>query len=159
QNYISQNRIFNNSRLGIDLGNDGVTLNWPFSPEPGPNDLVNFPIITSATSAGNTTIIQATVHGSPNNFLDRVEFFANTSPDPSGFGQGETYLGSVYPVQTAYDGTATVTVTFPVNTTGKFISATLIDGVNTSEFAQDVAVTPLVPTLTSLSPSSTTEGA
>src|SRR5262249_42549916 len=53
-NDVAFNRIFNNAHLGIDLGNDGVTPNLPGSPQAGPNRLVNFPVITSAVSAGNT---------------------------------------------------------------------------------------------------------
>ena len=36
---ISGNSIFSNGRLGIDLGDDGVTPNSPGSPHTGPNAL------------------------------------------------------------------------------------------------------------------------
>jgi hypothetical protein len=155
---VTGNRIFGNQRIGIDLGNDGVTPNLAGSPQPGANHLVNFPVITSARAAGNTTVIVATIHGTANASFDFVDFFANSAPDPTGYGQGEAYLGEVR-VGTDSNGNATVTDTLPLNLTGKSLSATLTDNFDdTSEFAADVAVTPLVPTLTGLGSTSTTEG-
>jgi hypothetical protein len=150
-------RIYGNARLGIDLGNDGVTPNTTptFT---GPNDLANFPVITSARSAGDVTVVTATVHGSPNLTLNFVEFYADASPDPTGYGQGDTFLGQAVNVQLNGNGDGEVTMTFPVNLTGQVVTATMFTGAGGSEFSRDVAVTPLVPTLTGLSPFSTTEG-
>src|SRR5262249_31419170 len=120
---VTGNRIFGNQRIGIDLGNDGVTPNLAGSPQPGVNHLGNFPVITSARAAGNTTIVQATIHGTANSSFDFVDFFASSAPDPTGYGQGETYLGEVR-VATDGSGNATVTDTLPFNLTGKSVSAT-----------------------------------
>ena len=49
-NVIDANSIFSNTGLGIDLGNDAVTLNTTDGPHVGPNDLQNFPVLTSVTT-------------------------------------------------------------------------------------------------------------
>ncbi|GAA4270712.1 SdrD B-like domain-containing protein [Aquimarina gracilis] len=57
-NTISQNSIFNNGSatnpsLGIDINNDGVTLNDDSSiPPSGPNGSINFPILESVAVSG-----------------------------------------------------------------------------------------------------------
>ena len=69
----------------------------------------------------------------------RLEFFANPAPDPSGYGQGQTYLGFVN-VTTDGSGNASFTATgLAATTAGQWVSATATapDG-STSEFAQDV---------------------
>jgi hypothetical protein len=150
-------RIYGNAQLGIDLGNDGVTPNTTPS-FTAPNGLANFPVITSARSAGSVTVISATVHSFPNSILNFVEFYADSSLDPTGYGQGETFLGQAVNVQLNGNGDGQVTMSFPINLTGLVVTATAFTGAGSSEFGRDVAVTPLVPTLTGLSPSSTTEG-
>src|SRR4029077_8015592 len=66
------------------------------------------------------------------------------SPDPSGYGQGQTYLGSVQ-VTTDGNGNAsfTVTLTTPVPAGQNYITATATDpNGNTSEFSADHAAVP-----------------
>ncbi|WP_445311647.1 DUF4347 domain-containing protein, partial [Microcoleus vaginatus] len=86
---IQGNSIFNNQRLGIDLiGNTGITPNDLGDADTGSNNLQNYPVLTSVS--GNT--VSGILNSTPNaNF--RVEFFANTSYDPAGAGQGETFIG------------------------------------------------------------------
>lgn len=93
---IISNRIFDNGLTGIDLSNDGVTLNDLGDGDSGPNDLLNFPEITSVNVTGpnglayNFTLdVPASVNGY------RVEFFADDTADPSGHGEGERYLAHV----------------------------------------------------------------
>ncbi|GAA4277252.1 beta strand repeat-containing protein [Aquimarina mytili] len=56
-NLISQNSIYNNGSatnlsLGIDINDDGVTINDSGDADTGPNGSLNFPIIESAAVAG-----------------------------------------------------------------------------------------------------------
>ena len=64
-NRVSGNSIHNNGGLGLDLVGDGVTLNDPGDPDTGPNDLQNFPALSSAVSDGITTQILGTLDSLP----------------------------------------------------------------------------------------------
>ncbi len=91
-NLIS-NSIFSNGALGIDLLNDNVpNLNDPDDADGGPNGMQNYPVITSATTSGGTTTIEGTLNSIPNGSFT-LQFFASPAPDPSGFGEGKTFLG------------------------------------------------------------------
>ena len=70
-----------------------------------------------------------------------VQFFSSPQPDPSGYGQGKTFLGSMN-VQTDSKGNASFTTGLPpAGAAGMFLSATATDpDGNTSEFSGDVAV-------------------
>jgi hypothetical protein len=109
----------------------------------GANNLQNFPVLTSATS-GSTTI-EGTLNSTPNTKF-RLEFFANTECDPSGYGEGETFLGFI-DVTTDGSGNVAFTVTFPDTVPGgHFITATATDpNSNTSEFSQCLQVITLEP--------------
>ena len=144
-NAILTNTIFGNARLGIDLGADGVTPNDPGDPDTGANNLQNFPVLTSATSFGGTTTVQGTLNSRPGSTpgsggVYRIEFFASNAADPSGFGQGQFFLGFTN-VTTDASGNASFTFTTPTPAAGQVITATAtsIDsdqGVNnTSEFS------------------------
>jgi CSLREA domain-containing protein len=89
-NKFSQNTLFNNGALGIDLASNGVTPNDNLDPDTGANNLQNYPILASAT-AGNPVIT-----GSLNSLANTqftIEYFASPSCDPSGNGEGQVYLG------------------------------------------------------------------
>ncbi|HLJ92178.1 MAG TPA: right-handed parallel beta-helix repeat-containing protein [Gemmataceae bacterium] len=139
-NGIRHNAIFSNARLGIDLGNDGVTPNDYQDPDEGPNHLQNFPVLLTAFQSGSRTFVQ----GMFNSTLDTVfnlEFFANTAGDPSGYGEGEHFLDSRM-VLTDDLGDASYTFIFPVAVpAGQFVTATATDpNNNTSEFSAWVMV-------------------
>jgi hypothetical protein len=128
-NLISYNSIYDNTGLGIDLGDDGVTCDA--ASDVGPNDLIHCPVITSAT----TTLVSGTT--CPDCIVE--VFIAN--PDPSGYGEGMTFLGD-----TEADH---VTGNFAVPVSGvaecDWLTATAIgnmteDRGNTSEFALNVQV-------------------
>jgi uncharacterized repeat protein (TIGR01451 family) len=139
ENTIEGNEIFGNG-FGIDLGGDGVTANDIGDVDSGPNLLQNFPVLTSATtSADGTTTIKGILRSSPAGvFL--VEFFANRVCDPSGYGQGETFLSGTPFILTNGSGNAEFeqTVARPVPI-GQFVTATAVgEGLfprNTSEFS------------------------
>jgi titin len=99
-NTASQNSIYDThstrtrAGLGIDiLANSsdpgGVTLNDSMGHD-GPNHFQNFPVLTTA-QYGSVT---GTLNSVPNTTF-RIEFFANHEADPSGYGEGERYLGFV----------------------------------------------------------------
>jgi hypothetical protein len=84
---ISQNSIFDNTPgLGIDLQGDGVTLDQPGGTRPGPNNFLNFPVLTSAVIVGGN--LQLEGFARPGSV---IELFI-AAPDPTGFGEGKTYL-------------------------------------------------------------------
>ncbi|WP_406696167.1 hypothetical protein V5E97_34780 [Singulisphaera sp. Ch08] len=85
-NRISRNSIFANDALGIDLNADGVTPNDPGDEETGPNDLLNFPVLTSAQIEGPNLILEGFARPG-----SEIELFI-ADPDPTGFGEGKTYL-------------------------------------------------------------------
>jgi trimeric autotransporter adhesin len=139
---ILRNSIYNNGGIGIDLGNDGVTLNdaAPDS-DAGPNGLQNFPTLAQVvTSMGNTSFT-GSIYSTPNTAF-RIEFFSSVLPNSSGFGEGQSYLGSTT-VTTDATGFAAINVTLlgialPPNTATS-ATATVDLGAgnfgNTSEFS------------------------
>jgi hypothetical protein len=130
---ILGNTIFANGKLGIDVNSDGVTPNTA-------NGAQNFPVLQSALTDSNGTTVGGTLNSTPGTTF-RIEFFANPSADPSGFGQGQTFLGFTS-VTTAANGNASFTTAFsPAVAAGQFFSATSTGPAGTSEFAQDVPVT------------------
>jgi uncharacterized repeat protein (TIGR01451 family) len=137
-NRILAGSIFNNTGLGIDLGNDGVTPNDAGDADTGPNNLQNFPVL-SATTQG----VQGTLNSRPN-LVYVVQFFANQACDASGNGEGATFLGAVN-VNTNADGQAIIPL-FAAST-GRVVTATATSASNdTSEFSACVTVPAVPPT-------------
>jgi len=139
-NSVQGNFIYSNGELGIDLGNDGVTLNDPGDVDASPNRLQNFPVLTSAT-AGATSTITGSIDSVPGRAY-RLEFFSNPACDSSGHGEGQTFVGAT----TFAAGLGPFSVSVPTIsplTVGQFITATATDTVtnDTSEFSQCLAVT------------------
>jgi hypothetical protein len=141
-NQILGNSIYSNAGLGIDLNNDGVTPNDVGDPDSGPNDLKNFPVLTSAQVVSPTqTAIAGTYNSTANNNF-RIEFFSNATGDPTGFGEGQTYLGFI---NITTDGSGNATFSTVLNAAvapGQLISSTSTDQSNhdTSEFGPNVVV-------------------
>ena len=145
-NQITTNSIFSNTNLGIDLGNtEGVTTNDPNDNDTGANNLQNFPVLTSALASLDMINLQGALNSQPNQTY-RLEFFANNSCDPSGYGEGQTYLGFT-DVTTNGDGDVTFSSNLSVVTSnGQFITATATDpDNNTSEFSACVPVIVIPP--------------
>lgn len=142
-NSVQANSIFANGGLGIDLGTiDTVQGNDLNDGDSGPNDLLNFPVLTLARlNAGNLRIV-----GSINTELGkslRIEFFASPTADPSGFGEGARFLGFVV-VDTNAGNTANFNVLLGSAgvLNGQVITATATDDDgNTSEFSLAKTVT------------------
>lgn len=141
---ILGNSIHSNGRLGIDLVAGsfvGVTPNDPGDPDTGVNGAQNYPVVTGASGDA----ISATLNSTPST-LFRVEFFSNVAANPSGFGDGQTYLGFVTVTTDAAGNTGAFTFASPTPIAGRVISATATDpGGNTSEFSGDLPVPPATP--------------
>ncbi len=151
---ILGNSIFVNGGLGIDLGGgdfagDGVTPNDPGDTDAGPNNLQNFPVITSVSSAGGSTTVTGTLNSEAGkSYL--IQFFANDLPDPSSHGEGQQLLGETT-VTTDGSGNASFNPTLPLAVTPtQFVTstATRLDAegapLETSEFSEvraDVSLT------------------
>jgi hypothetical protein len=139
-NAIRGNSIYSNGGLGIDLNNDGVTFNHTGFLA-GPNNLQNFPVITNAFGYASSTIIQGTLNSTANgSFL--IDVYRNIAADPSGYGEGQLYAGTV---SVTTDGSDNATFALTNNTgnyAGQYFTATATSsGGDTSEFGMDVVAT------------------
>jgi titin len=140
RNAVLHNSIFANVQLGIDLGaHDGLTQN-DAAGHNGPNNFQNFPVPTEAFVSGSFLVIVGTLSSAPTSSTFRLEIFANASADPSGHGEGKTFLGFTT-VFINFGTTGFVAVLPDPLASGQFISATATDpSNNTSEFSADIQV-------------------
>ena len=149
-NLLTANRIYDNAGLGIELTDDN-SADGPANTV-SPNDLTetdeiqNFPVLTSASSSASGTVVGGTLTSVPETSV-KVEGFSSPSCDPSGHGEGRTYLGS-FDVATgaaqAPHGTGVATFNRTVSQVplGHFITATAYNELYmTSEFSACVPVT------------------
>jgi CSLREA domain-containing protein len=161
-NAILGNSIFNNSGLGIDLSATGVEPNDTGDADTGANNLQNYPVLTSAASGGGNTSIIGSLNSNASTSY-RIEFFSRTPGDPSGHGEGKTFLG-----YTNVTTDALGNVNFNANLIGVSVAAgtpvsataTVDFGAgsygSTSEFALNVISTVALPGITVSAPTSTT---
>ena len=160
-NAIRGNSVYQNGGLGIDLSDDGVTLNDEGDADVGANGLLNFPVLEAATVAdGNLTISGFARPGS------EIELFL-ADADPTGFGEGQTFLvlrsegsaddddattgtygpGSINGLDQGTDTTNRFSFVIPIASlpetvaVGTMLTATATDASgNTSEFSGNVTV-------------------
>ena len=133
QNAIFRNAISQNGGLGIDLGTTGVTANDAGDADQGPNNLQNFPVLTSAAGG-----VDGTLNSLPNATY-RIELFGSTACDASGNGEGATLIGAM---DVTTDGTGNATIPPFTVAAGQFVTATATDASNnTSEFSACVLTT------------------
>jgi CSLREA domain-containing protein len=136
---ISENSISDNAGLGIDLGDDGVTPNDPGDLDVGPNDLLNHPTISSVETWGDRSLIRYEIDAPWTG--STVEFFRVGSCDPSGSGEGDSF---VVGAGTFVDGTGVLTLGEPFDA-GTTFTASLTgiqgSGYATSEFSPCVQST------------------
>jgi hypothetical protein len=139
-NTIRGNMIHDNGGLGIDLGPAGVTVNDPGDADTGANGLQNFPALTSVVNSGGSTTVQGGLLSTRNSTFT-LDFYSSAAADPSGFGEGATFLGS-RTVTTGVLGAASFTVTLPGVPVGQVLTATATTaGGSTSEFSEARGVT------------------
>jgi hypothetical protein len=141
---LSANSIHDNGVLGIDLADNGPTPDDTGDADTGPNQLQNFPVITTAFGSNGSLTIYGALNSTANTAFT-LEFFANKTADASGFGEGQIFLGQAK-VTTNASGDVTFNVTFPLPANVAAVSATAIDpNGNTSEFAADTAIVSSAP--------------
>ncbi|HBB94620.1 MAG TPA: hypothetical protein DC054_04460 [Blastocatellia bacterium] len=143
ENTILSNRIFSNGKLGIDLNDDGVTPNDAGDT----NAQQNFPVITSVPRSGDVALINGTLNSQPSTSF-KIEFFSNSSCDPSGNGEGQTFIGSIN-TETDGAGNSSITAAAPMSSlSGNFITATATNpSGNTSEFSQCTQLSTPLPVI------------
>ncbi len=119
-----RNTIFSNMALGIDLQRDGSS---------GVSS-IGAPVITSVTSSSTSTTVNFTLDSTPSRSFS-VDFYRNANADPSGYGEGEVYLGNAT-VTTDTSGHAESTFVAAGSFPGQFFGAVATDTTTqeTSEF-------------------------
>jgi CSLREA domain-containing protein len=135
-NAVRGNEIFANDGLGIDLGTAGFTDNDPNDADPGANNLQNFPVLTNASVDGGTTRVAGTLNSTAETTFD-LHFYANPECDPSGYGEGQNFLGSTS-TTTDSNGNATFAGTALLPAAASSVitaTATTSPGGDTSEFS------------------------
>ena len=136
---LQNNLTYRNAGLGIDLGDDGVTPNHAGGAIAGPNGLVNYPVLTSAVSGSDRTIVYGTLDTAPG-VNAAIQFYATSAPDPSGHGGATRVVGQII-VGLDTRGHAAFRATLPAAVpAGQFITA-LTAGEGSSEFALNVVAT------------------
>lgn len=141
---ISGNAIHDNLGIGIDLLTTtfvyGVTPNDALDADTGANGLQNYPVLASASASAGGTDVTGTFHSAPNEAY-RLEYFASPACDPSGFGEGRVFLGSVV-VTTNAAGNASANAHLAANAGPGVLTATATQLAThaTSEFSACVAV-------------------
>ena len=175
QNRISQNSIFGNSALGINLDGAGPNLNTNCqSTNTGANDMQNAPVLTAgsgsayisatatdpnnntsqfsnavpASEAGNVLSLLGTFNSTKSTKYT-IEFFSSPSADTSGYGQGQTYLGST---TVTTDATCNATVNNPVNTADADMSVVLTGSASGLEVGPDFGTQTYTGTVTNNGP-------
>ena len=125
---VTSNSIFGNQGQAIDLGDDGVTYNAS-SPQQGPNNLQNFPIIVTAADGS----LQGWLGGCTPDTTFRIDVFASAEYGPGGAGEAQDDLGSLE-VTTDATGQVSFAVPFPAPAGLPIVTATATDPLgNTSE--------------------------
>ena len=139
-NAIRGDSIHDNTGLGIELGSSGVpSVNVLGGAGTGPNLQENDPVLTSvAYTAATGTTISGNING-PADTVVIVDLYTLPTEPADGYGQGNTYLGSVT-VTTSLSGNASFTFNAPTLPPNAIVSATATDAAgNTSEFSADAA--------------------
>ncbi len=170
-NDFQRNRIFANQGLGIDLvapddPPSGVTPNDVEDVDEGPNHLMNFPVVTSATLQDSMLSIDITLHTLPLIENIRIEVFANAvcnadtadSSQAADYGEGETFLfadtvnsgilgeaGATFrfvpPVPVEAGQFITATATFPDSSTSEFSRCRVVEAATGIDSSAGVRIT------------------
>jgi hypothetical protein len=141
-----QDTVHCSACLGITLAATGCgtsvpTVNDHCDPPNGANDQQNYPVITSASFSSNNVTLSGMLDSVASTMF-RLEFFSNAQCNPSGFGEGQHFLGSSV-VTTGTDcttGFGPVSFPLPSGDRTATATATRLDSssnpIETSEFSQ-----------------------
>lgn len=133
---IKGNSIHSNGGLGIDLNRDGPTANdiSETDADTGANLLQNYPILTVFTAPGNQVNFNLRFKSTPNTTF-HIEYFSNDVYNPTGFGEGQVWIGSA-DITTPANGRLGFASSFPTTVPVQNLSFTATDpNGNTSEFS------------------------
>lgn len=133
RNRITQNAMYSPNVIGIDLGDNNRNGNDANDPDTGPNNLQNYPVITTAGKVGTGVRVIGTLNSVANSTYT-IDFYASTAVGTQSM--GERYLGSSS-VTTNSSGNASFSVDLasPV-ALGERITTTATDATgNTSELS------------------------
>ncbi|WP_420629973.1 NosD domain-containing protein [Candidatus Leptofilum sp.] len=149
--HIRGNKIYDNSDVGIRIGplNEDAT---------DPNEQ-NYPILAAQA---DSNYVDASLDSQPGQIY-QIDFYRNDSCDPSGFGEGQDYIGTVELTTDALGFAATQFSVAGLAASGDYITATATDvaNENTSEFSNCVQVSELtfvVDTISDLGDSNPGDG-
>ncbi len=160
ENTIRANSIFSNTNLGIDLASLGVTNNDSGDADTGANLRQNYPVLYGAMTSSSSTTISGTLNSTAN-LTFTLDFYGNTTCDPSGHGEGQFYLGSdvaatdgsgnvnfisTLPTGAADNPILTVTATDPNGNTSEF-STCITAAVTVAPPVADFSAAPLTGTV------------
>ena len=147
---ISENSIYNSAGLGIGFSRYGI----PFLDSDGGQPvrmIFNNPPPVYGTNG--QLQITGSVQASVGSGTYLIEFFGSASANRSGYGEGQTYLGSTT-VTIGVLGTGSINVTLPSpNNPGQYLTATATgpDG-STTEFSKAYLIQPCVPGIKGICP-------
>ena len=134
---IRGNAIYNNAKLGIDLNDDGVTLNDAGDADTGANNLQNWAVLNSAAIAGDDTFSYNLDTTSLASGTYSADFYVSNERE-LGRVQGERYIGTITGVT---DGNSALTGSLSGITlhAGEFVTLITTDASgNSSEFSNYV---------------------
>jgi len=134
-NKISQNSIYDNALLGIDLGDNHITMNDGNDGDMGANQELNWPDIQTAFECNGQVFIDGNVSNPAISSTTDVEIYI-IKRDTSGHGEGISYVVSTTPNNSGYWSVWTTGIT-----QWDTITAIAIDSLNnTSEFGPNTPV-------------------
>lgn len=143
-NMIFGNSIAHNRGLGLNLlapvePDRTVTPNDALDADVGPNRLQNHPVLTNVIHIAGVTTLHGKLSSAPDQTY-AIDVYANGSVDPSGFGEGEIFLGSIS-VDTDINGQVNFTFEAQGEYARSFFTATATDLAtgDTSEFSPWIA--------------------
>jgi len=158
-NDIVDNDVHGNSKLGIDLGNDGVTQNQdPASTGVGgPNDFMNHPTgIAYYSQKYNQTILSGKLNNATTLSPAAISIYANKEINPSGYGEGQRFLGFISQNQIKFNDPLS---TFIIGLHDKnILNSTYNDAFgSTSRYNEDSGLFPVITTTANDNNNSTSE--